>query len=254
MSKLHELLAVEETVVSASEKLMSETEMKFGKISEVFTGSIKTLERLQDTAEDKAIEASQKQVKVLPTNVRLTMEYVFPYMEKHLNLKLAKHRTNQKAMADIVLDDEVLVPDAPVDFLLDLEKLIPRLRKMFVHMPTLDPSKEWVEESKGTWKTKEPLMTTQTEKIMYPVVMHEATVQHPAQVKESTKDIVVGTFSTIFFSGATTTQQKADVLAKLDDLLSAVKQARMRANSINVEAHNNGGNAIVGLLNKILVP
>lgn len=252
MGKLHELLAVEETISAASEKLLSETEDKFGKISEFFTGSIRTLERLNDSPEDKAIEVAQKQVKELPTNVHDTLEYVFPYMEKYLDTKLSKHATNQIAVADIIFEDKVIMSNVPVDFLLDMEKFIPRLRKMFVRMPTLDPSKQWVSERVGVYKTKEPTVSSQTEKIMYPVILHEATDKHPAQVKESTKDIVVGTFNTVTFSGAATTQQKADIMGLLDKLLISVKQARMRANNVEVQKPNNSVTAIINLFKEAL--
>lgn len=81
--------------------------------------------------EDKAIEAAQRRVKELPTNVPDTLTYIFPFLEKTLDLKLSKHLTNQVAKSDIVLDGNVVAADVPVDFLLDLEKAIPRWRAMF---------------------------------------------------------------------------------------------------------------------------
>lgn len=250
MGKMHELLAVEETVVAAAEKLLAETADKFNKHSEFFTGATRVLKRLKDTPEDLAIEQSQRKVKALPTNVQETLTYIFPYIEKMLNLKLSKHLTNQKAVADIVLDGNIIVAGAPVDFLLDLEKQIPRWRKLYEAMPTLDPVRAWVVEEKGVWKSKEPLTAAQTEKIMYPVVMSEATDKHPAQVKEATKDIVVGVFTQTDFSGAATTQQKSDALALCDKLLAAVKQARMRANATEQSPGEQAG-AITGLFTKV---
>jgi hypothetical protein len=225
MGKLHELLAVEDTVVAASEKLIAETNEKFNKHTEFYTGGVRTLSRLKDSPEDKAIEAAARRVKELPTDVPDTLQYIFPYIEKTLDLKLSKHLTNQKAVADIVLDGITVAADVPVDFLLDLEKAIPRWRQMYAAMPTLDPSRLWSADRKGVWKSEAP-KTAQTEKIMYPVVMAEATDKHPAQVKEATKDIVVGTFNQTDISGAATSQQKADVLALCDKLLAAVKQAQ----------------------------
>ena len=231
MGKLHELLAVEDTVVGASEKLISETNEKFHKSTEFFTGHIRTLSRLKDSPEDKAIEAAQRKEKQLPTDVPDTLRYIFPYLEKAWDLKLSKHLTNQVAVADIVLDGQTIAAGVPVDFLLDLEKAIPRLRAMFLSMPTLDPSRKWEVDRPGVFKSEAP-KTAQTEKIQYPVVLVEATDKHPAQVKEASKDVVVGTFSQTDISGAATTEQKADVLALCDRLIVAIKQARMRANSV----------------------
>ena len=222
MGKLHELLAVEDTVVKASEKLIAETNEKFNKHTEFFTGGVRTLSRLKDSAEDKAIEVAQRREKQLPTDVSDTLQYIFPYIEKTLDLKLSKHLTNQVAVADIELDGQVIASKVPVDFLLDLEKAIPHWRKMYLAMPTLDLSRKWEADRKGVWKS-EAAKTSQTEKIMYPVELSPATEKHPAQVKEATKDIVVGTFHQIDFSGAATSQQKADILALCDNLLTAVK-------------------------------
>lgn len=249
MGKLHELLAVEDTVVAASEKLLTETNEKFNKHTEFFTGGVRTLSRLKDSPEDKALEEAGRQEKQLPTTVPETLGYIFPYLEKALDLKLAKHLTNQRAVADIELDGAVIATAVPVDFLLDLEKAIPRWRAMYATMPTLDPSRKWELERAGVWKT-ELAATAQTEKIMYPVVMAPATDKHPAQVKEATKDIVVGTYHQTMFSGAATSQQKADVLALCDRLLASVKQARMRANSVE-QAKGQAAAQITALFAKV---
>jgi len=139
-----------------------------------------------------------------------------------------------------------------VDFLLDLEKMLPRWREVFLAMPTLDPSKEWVKQQEGVWKTKTPVHTSQTEKTFHPVVLAPATDKHPAQVKESTRDEVVGTFEDIGFSGAVTTQQKADILALCDKLVMAVKSARMRANRTSVTMSSATPAAITSLFTGIL--
>jgi hypothetical protein len=83
------------------------------------------------------------------------------------------------------------------------------------------------------WKT-ESEHTTKTEKIMVPVVLAPATDKHPAQVKESTKDSVVGTFSTVKRSGAVTAVAKSEAIKNVDELLVAIKKARMRANETTV--------------------
>lgn len=245
MSRLHEVLAAEGTVNAASEKLIGETNEKFNKFTEFFTGSLRTLKRVADSPEDRAIEEAARKEKILPTTVGETLDYTFKFFTNTLNLKLQKHCTNQVAKADILLDGAAIMQDVPVDFLLDLEAYLPRLRDMFLKMPTLDPSKEWVAERVGVWKTKTPVTAAQTEKKMYPVELSPATDKHPAQVKEATKDITVGVFSDLLFSGAATSQQKADVLALVDKLIVATKEARMRANSVEVVTPTSNASEIV---------
>lgn len=251
-TRLHEVLAAEDTVTKAADKVTQETTEKFNKYSEYFMGQIRTLKRLKDSPEDQAIEASNRREKALTSNVPATVDYAFNLIGNALALKLTKHATNQVAKADIELDGKVLMGDVPVDFLLDLEKLLPRWRDMFLRMPTLDPSKEWVSQQKGVWKTKEPVVTAQTEKLLYPVTLAPATDKHPAQVKEASRDVTVGTFQDLTFSGAATTQQKADLIALCDKLITAVKQARMRANTVEIVMLQTSPAAITKLFTDVL--
>lgn len=251
MSKLHELLAVEATVGQQAGKLLQETQAKFGNHSQFFLGTTRTLSRLKDSAEDKAIEQAARAVKELPTNVPETIAYVMPHLRAALDIKLSKHATNQIAQADIVMDGKTVMREVPVDFLLDLEKQLPMLRTMFQQMPTLDPSSKWVKEREGVYKLESPKQSSQTSKEMFPVIMSPATLQHPAQVKESSRDITVGIFSEMIFSGAATAQQKADVLALCDSLLTAVKQARMRANSVEIVKPADSAKNIVELFSAV---
>jgi len=222
-------------------------ETSLNKHSEFFTGQIRTLSRLNDSPEDRAIESAHHKEKQLPTNVVDTLGYILPYTNKAMNLKLRKHRTDQEARASIVLDGKTVMADVPVDFLLELEKVLPEWRALFSSMPTLDAARKWVSERKGVYKLEEPVHTSQTEKQVYPVVLAPATDKHPAQVKEATRDVVVGTFSDMIISGAATTDQKADVLALCDKLIVAVKEARMRANCVDVMIPADGFENVSGL-------
>ena len=89
-------------------------------------------------------------------------------------------------------------------------------------------------DRKGAWR---PAVenTSKTAKIMYPVELSPATDKHPAQVKEATRDEVVGIFTKTILSGAATTLQKSVLLERVEALIAAVKQARQRANSIEAE-------------------
>lgn len=247
MGKLHELLAVEQTVTEGAAKLLAETNRKFSSHTEFFSGNVRTLRRLNSTPEDTAIEQANRKVKELPSNVPDTLSYVFPFLTKALDTKLQKHATNQIAKADIVLDGVAVMHDVPVDFLLDLEKQLPQLRAMFQAMPTLDPSKKWVVERANVYKLAEAVQLAQNQRVTEAVVLFPATEQHPAQVKEAARDVLVGLFSDMELSGAATSQQKADVLALCDKLLFAVKQARMRANSVEIVQPKDGAKAVVEL-------
>lgn len=251
-TKLHEVLAAEDTVTKAADKLIAETTDKFGRHGEFFVGMIRTLKRVNSSPEDEAREASERREKVLPTNVPETVDYTMGFVTKMLDTKLQKHVANQKAKASIIIDGQIIMSDAPVDFLLDLEKAIPRWKEMFNRMPTLDPSKNWIEERKHVFKTKDAIASAQTEKQLYPVVLSPATDKHAAQVKESSRDVVVGTYNDLFFSGAVTTQKKADIYALCDKLMVSVKEARMRANTADAPRPVVSASTITGMFTDIL--
>lgn len=238
MSKLHELLAVEKSTTSAATKLLNETKQKFGKF-EYFQGNIKTLKMLEDNIQNKALEDAAAQARTLPTTVQETLEYTLKFWAQAEDVILQKNITNQRAVADIVIGDSVLAKDVPVDELLGLETRLETLRQVMDGMPTLPASVSCSPDTtsgrKGSWKADVPEVTTKTEKVMVPVVLYEATKEHPAQVKEVASDKVVGRFTNIALYGAATSAQKAEVIERIDALAVAVKQARMRANSVDAD-------------------
>jgi hypothetical protein len=111
-------------------------------------------------------------------------------------------------------------------------------------MPTLNAAVSWSEDAqsgrKGQWVIDQPEITTKTEKVTTPVILYAATDKHPAQIKEVTVDKTIGTFRLIKTCGAATSAQKAEVLSVIDDLISEVKQSRMRANSVEASTDRIG--------------
>jgi len=236
MPKLYEILAVEKTKQTAVNKLLEESQAKFGK-DHFFSGHYKTLSMIKDSPEKSAIEESFKDVKILPTTVEETLGYLLDFWVQSEDVLFAKNKTNQVATADVIFNDAVIALGIPVDELMGLESRLEVLRKLFDKMPTLDAGKEWKPANDGrpgSYVAAIPEVSVKTEKVTTPVVLYEATKEHPAQVKEVTKDETVGSFTRIVYSGAATSRQKADSLATLDELLVAVKQARMRANSVEI--------------------
>lgn len=236
MPKLYEILAVEKTKQTGVNKLVEETLNKFSK-EHFFSGYTKTLTMLKDSIENKTIEESSKDIKVLPTTVEETLLYLLPFWAESENVQMAKNKTNQLAVADIIFRNNTIAKEVPVDELMGLETRLENLRKLFDKIPTLDAAKEWTinnDGRPGSYVAVSPDITVKTEKSTTPVILYPATEQHPAQVKEVSKDETVGSFTRIPYSGAATSKQKANLLATVDELIASVKQARMRANSIEL--------------------
>jgi hypothetical protein len=235
MGKLHELLAVEKTRTAAFAALSAETAAKLAKI-DFFQGHVKTLKMLEDSEANKVLEAQSSESRILPTTVKETLTYLMGFWAQAEDVQFQKNVTNRNAVADLMFRGEVLASEVPVDELMGLTSRLEALRNLFKTIPTL-PAAIVVSNAdsqtgrQGSWiGTAES--TVKTEKAMVPVVLYEATEKHPAQVKEVTKDIVVGKFEMTKFYGMATSQQKADVLTILDDLIAETKMARQRANSV----------------------
>lgn len=237
MPKLHEILAVEKTVAAASNALIKDTIDKFGK-DHFFRGEEKSLKMLDETLATKVEEDAARTSTQLTTTVPATLDFMFQVWGRAEDVLFTKNVSNTKALADIIYRGTVIHADVPVDELMGLESRLEYLRdNVLKRMPTVDASKAWKASpmnEHGVWVAP-PELTTKTQKEMVPVVLAPATDKHPAQVKESTRDAVVGTFTRVQFSGAATAMQKSEVLLAVDDLIAAIKQARMRANSVEIE-------------------
>lgn len=234
MSKLHEILAAESTVAATWNTLYDETLKKFGN-AHFFSGHTKSLKMLEDTPANAVVEAAARDHKDLPTTVAATLDYALATYARAEDLQAQKNTTNTVALADVVFRGKTLFTALPVDELLGLESRLGKIRALYAAIPTLDASKRWnFDPTQNCWVSDEEA-TTKTEKIMFPVVMAAATDKHPAQIKESTRDNVVGKFTLVQRSGAATAAQKADALQLIDELLVEVKKARMRANSVEVK-------------------
>lgn len=232
--KLHELLAAEKTAVSQVNQLLLETRKKFASPQSFFFGMVKTLKMLTDSPENSALEAAARQEKARPSTVYDTVDYVLRYWARSEDLQYQKNRTNQNARGSIEFRGKVLLADLPVDELMGLEARLTALKQVFEHMPTLDASRKWKpdpQQGEHVFVLETPEESAKTAKIVEPVVLYQATKEHPAQVKEVSRDVVVGKFSETQWSGAATAVQKAEVLSTLDELVAEVKKARMRANS-----------------------
>lgn len=251
MSQLHELLAAEKTTVGAWNTLNEETLKKFGN-ENFFNGATKTLKMLEDTPANLALETSAREHKEVVTNVYDTLDYAFSIYGKMEDLQYQKNLTNAQARGTVEFKGKPLFVDLPVDELLGLEARITKIRALFVAMPTLDASRPWDKHPQlpaNIWVAP-PESATKTEKIMVPVVLAPATDKHPAQVKEATKDNVVGLFTLIKRSGAVTAVQKSEAIKRVDELLVEIKKARMRANETKVVA----GSIATALIEVLLEP
>jgi hypothetical protein len=241
MAQLHELLAAEKTVTNSRDAMAKDTLNKFEKGENFFTGFTKTLKLLGDDPTNTDLEKAARQDKTLPTTVVTTLDYFLKYWAKAEDVLASKNKTNTHALADIEFRGDTIAHLVPVDELMGLEVRLGELRKLAMQIPTLDASKEWKIDynaaQAGTWQ------------VLYP---HSD--KHPAQVEKVVSDAVIGTFTQDNVSGATTAIQKAQVIATLDELITAIKQARTRANSVTAVTETIGQTLVDLIMAPLLNP
>lgn len=142
---------------------------------------------------------------------------------------------NQKATADVRVDGIVVLKAVPVTVLLYLQKQLDDLHTFVGNVPTLDPAERWIfNQQDGTYTTDE-IKTVRTKKVQKPIVLYNATVEHPAQTQLITEDITAGHWKTRKTSTAMATTEKHQILDRITKLQDAVKIAREEANGITVD-------------------
>ncbi len=234
-TKLHEVLAVDKDKANQAAAIVGET-TKLWKKPNVFLGTNKKLEMFDEARQHEAEAVGE--ILELTTTVGARLEYTHTFINAFLNGLMQKESANQRANADIILDDgKTLAVDIPATMLLALERELGKLRQVYAGIPTLDASIMWRKDpaaGDGVYQAAEPTKSHKTEKTMKVISLAAATPQHKEQVITKDQDAAIGQWITKKWSGMITSATKASMLMRFDDVMSAVKKARMRANETSV--------------------
>ena len=228
--KQHQLVATEPVKNGAYGKIVGETNRVFNG-ADLFRGVEKVY--VPKTEGGDPLPSDSKK---LVTTVKQRLAWTEKVVVALLDFEATRDRTNLKAVADLVVDGVTLAKDVPVFSLLSLEKRLKEIRQYYDEIPTLDMSVEW-DKTAGTDDQFRhgPVDSFRYVKQTSGVVLYPATKEHPAQVKEVTNDVLVGTWQTTVFSGEAHPGDKAAFLGRIDKLIEAVRKAKMAANEVEVE-------------------
>lgn len=163
----------------------------------------------------------------------------------------AKDWANCSAKGDIVVDGVTLLAQVPATHLLFLDKQLSDIRKFISSIVELDPATEWTKDPNTGLNKAAPTETIKTEKILEPLTLAPATDKHPAQVQVQNKDIVVGFWTTIKYSGALAKLHKKEYLVRVQKLINAVKGALEQANMAEAPSQDIGSKVFGFLFSKI---
>jgi len=246
MSKLHELLAVEKDLENVFGGVVKEATKTFKEKQNMFLGWERHLEMLEEGKEPDTPPEYQTMEETVPSK----LAYVAKHGAKFLNAVYQKEATNQKAVADLIVDGNTIATGVPATFLLGLETKLKNIREMYQNIPTLAPGMEWkFDGAIEAYRALKPEVKMKTAKTFKHKVLYEATKEHPAQIEKWEENVNVGKYVRNIWCGALTSAEKSRVLGHLDKMIQAVKKARMRANDIKTEQHDNIGEKIFEYIN-----
>lgn len=234
MGMLHETLAVIGDLTGKKDVVFKETLKIFKDKHHLFSGEIKTLEMFDE--ERKQEEVSEQTE--MATTVMARLEYTSKSFINFWDAKIQKESANQKATADVLVNEQIILKAVPVTFLLEMENELANLRKVYMSIPTQKQDVEWEEDTssgKHHFKAKHSKIALRSEKKSVFKTIAEATKEHPAQVKEVMQTRAIGRYITKQWTGTITPAKKAMMLERLDTIRMAIKKARQVANRQKVE-------------------
>lgn len=228
--QLHQLLAVRDGARTLTEQAVTKAYHTVQR-GEPFSG----IERRHSPRFDDEPElpGEYKHVQVLAGTVISEFSRA---LVRLLDVTAAVDFTNQEATADIVVDGQVLVHEAPAPYLIFLGKKLVDLRTFIGKLPVLDPAIEWNDPvAPGEPYRSREVRTASTKKVLRNHEKAPATERHPAQVELYSEDVVSGWWTTVKLSGALPAATIAAMRERVDKLIEAVNIARGEANMQAVE-------------------
>jgi hypothetical protein len=246
MSKLHQLLAVESDLEGKYKRICEETKKVLNKPG-LFTGSHRKLVMFDDSSKIEHPEEHQ----AMTTTVKERLAYTTDSIVSYFDALYQKESTNQKAIADLVVDGTVIAKDVPATFLLGLESRLKYVRSVYESIPTLAAGTEWKKsEDKGAdvWDIVHPEEKLKTKMTFKSQILVEPTENHPAQIEKWEEQVAVGKFVKHMWCSMFTSNEKSEVLGRIDKLILATKRARQQANSVTA-VNTHVGTAIMNYIN-----
>lgn len=239
MAKLNQIIAVETGVKDDATAAVTIAVRALGADEAALYGLTRTYETREDVDADVRVEERPDE----RVKVQVVAEEMVRAMARSLvrlfDVTLTKETADASARADVVVAGNngqpfTLLADAPVTYLLFLEKQVKRIKGVLAQLPVLDPAVDWHPDANtGLWRT-DPAKKTSGKKVPRNHVRFAGDEHHPPQVDVWQEDVIVGDWTLIRFSGAVPEKRKQLLLDRCDRLLRAVVSAREEANSITV--------------------
>lgn len=148
------------------------------------------------------------------------------------DVEATKDTADTNARANIIIGSNTILENVPVSHLLWLEKQFTNFVTVFRAIPVQSAAENWTTAPNlpnGMVRTPEEVGQSTKKITEFPVIV-PPTPEHPAQVREVTRDVVSGTWRTVKYTAAITIQEKDTLIKRSTELLNATKQAIVAAN------------------------
>jgi len=239
MPRLYELLALEPEKKANAERARSQTVESFRSGQSHYTGMRRTFKpfAVDEAKGEYAGERLEAETQLVKTVVG-ELEKTLAQTGEAFDVSYQIDEANTQARADLVVDGVVLAEKVPATYLLQLEKRLRELRAMLKEIPTLDPVRTWHADPAADKKhvlRADPVVTVRKQRARKYNVMYEATKEHPAQIDVVEVDEPIGEIRSYDWTGMISPGKKAAVLEQTDRLIEAVKTARARANTVEID-------------------
>lgn len=244
MVKLHEILAIESCKEGYFKSTLTDITNLFKNKANHFSGFNKCLTLYGDETPEKiAKEKSEATSQALTSTVKKELQYLAEVVTSYVDVVYKKDDANRRAIADIVVNGVTIAVGVPVTTLLGLENKLKQLRPIYDQIPTLLPGTSWEiapSLGEGVYIDKDQQILAKTRKGFAFKEVSPATDKFPAQVEkwETVEDIGFTTLTR--WTGMLSVADKVELLKRFDAVNHAVKQARQRANDVEVHSVNIG--------------
>jgi hypothetical protein len=234
VTNLHTIVALRNSVKTRSREAVTAAHRESQK-ADLYDGFERTYQPKDDEGDHLPPESKQVQL-----DSRTVLDQLTDALSGYWDLTASVDATNQVAKADVTVptgngvERITVLRDVPATHLLFLARELEDVYTFVRKLPVLNPGDRWEFDEAVNLHATEPIKTTRTKKVMKNHVKYDATERHPAQVEVFTEDVIVGTWSNTKYSGALTAARRSELLHRIDVLRLAIKEARERANLVEV--------------------
>jgi hypothetical protein len=226
--KLNQVVSIEKTIKNQAKQALTELHHSVQK-TELVVGFNKTYQPM-DTEKGEQFPPESKKVTI---RVAEAIESARQQLTRLFDVTATKDRSNNDAVADVIVGGVTILTCVPITTLLFLEKQLVDLRTFVAKLPVLDAADEWKWSDQQNLYATDAVKTVKTKKVEKVIVKYEATKEHPAQTEIRPEDMTIGYWSTIKYSGALPATAVKGFVKRVEELQEAVKVAREAANNIN---------------------